>query len=187
MTKQITFIVGSLRKDSFNKTLANYIIEKLSKIDFKIEFASIGDIPLMNQDIEFPAPVAVSTLRTQVENSDALWIVSPEYNGTIPGVLKNALDWLSRPVQQGTFGAPEFLINKPVAISGAGGKDAAAGFIHDLVKLMKFMGLAPFEETVGLQIPTEAFMTNKFELSDEQKAKIDKQIQDFIDSLDEKN
>lgn len=179
MTKEILIMVGSIRKDSFNKTLAQEIKTQLNEINLNVNFASINNIPMMNQDIEFPVPNEVETLRKNVQNSDALWIVSPEYNGTIPGVLKNALDWLSRPTQPKTFGAPEFIINKPVMISGAGGKDAAAGSISDLVKLTKFMGMNPSKNIVGLQIPTEAFMTNHFNLSDVQQEQISKQVNEF--------
>lgn len=172
-------MIGSIRKDSFNKTLAQEIEKQLNKKNINVTFAKIDDLPMMNQDIEFPFPTEVKRLRKNVQDSDALWIVSPEYNGTIPGVLKNALDWLSRPTQPGTFGAPEFIINKPVTISGAGGKNSAMGGIMDLVKLTKFMGMKTMTKTVGLQIPTEAFMTNSFELSSSQKVKITEQVNNF--------
>lgn len=184
MTKTILIMVGSIRKDSFNKTLAQEIKSQLEKNGFNVEFAKIDDIPMMNQDTEFPVPTQISRLRENVQQSDALWIVSPEYNGTIPGVLKNALDWLSRPTQPKTFGAPEFITDKPVTVSGAGGKNSAIGGIMDLIKLTEFMGMTPMKKTVGLQIPTEAFMTNKFELSSLQKAEIVEQVNDFKKVLD---
>lgn len=175
MTKHILILRGSLRKDSFNQTLANYITANLGT-DYQVETADIGSLPLMNQDLEFPVPAPVAKLRQQVAQADALWLISPEYNGTIPGVLKNALDWLSRPTEPNTFGAPAFLLDKPVAISGAGGKAAAAGSNADLVKLMQFMGLAPLTTTVGLQIPTSTFMTNHFDLDAKQQAQLQTEI-----------
>lgn len=179
MTKNVLILVGSIRKKSFNQTLANYIGEQLRASNLKTTFGKISDLPMMNQDIEFPVPLPVNRLRKQVEQSDAIWIVSPEYNGTIPGVLKNTLDWLSRPIKSGTFGAPEFLIGKKVLISGAGGKTAASGSINDLIKLTKFMGLDPLDKTVGLQIPTSAFMSDRFEISEVQKQQIIEQIKEF--------
>lgn len=185
MTKNILILRGSLRKDSFNQTLANYITTNLGT-DYRVATADIGSLPLMNQDLEFPVPTSVATLRQQVAKADALWLISPEYNGTIPGGLKNALDWLSRPTEPNTFGAPAFLLDKPVAISGAGGKAAAAGSNADLVKLTQFMGLAPLTTTVGLQIPTSAFMTNHFELAAEQQTQLQTQI-DAIKAVLTKN
>lgn len=185
MTKTILVMVGSIRKDSFNKTLAHKIENQLNKNNMNVTFAKIDDLPMMNQDIEFPAPLEVERLRKSVKGSDALWIVSPEYNGTIPGVLKNALDWLSRPTQPRTFGAPEFITNKPVTISGAGGKNSATGGIMDLIKLVDFMGMNPMKKTVGLQIPTDAFMSNSFDLTPLQKGEISEQVNDFKSFLNE--
>lgn len=183
MTKTILLMVGSIRKDSFNKALAHEIETQLNNNDIKAEFAKIDDLPMMNQDIEFPAPDKIIRLRKSVADSDALWIVSPEYNGTIPGVLKNALDWLSRPTKPMTFGAPEFIHDKPVTVSGAGGKNSATGSILDLIKLVEFMGMKPMKKTVGLQIPTAAFMNNHFDLSSLQKGEITEQVNDFKNFL----
>lgn len=95
-------IVGSLRRHSFNHTLAEHIVTALGD-KATVTFADIHDLPLMNQDIEFPAAAAVVRLRQQVQATDTLWLVSSEYNGTIPGGLKNVLDWLSRPTEADTF------------------------------------------------------------------------------------
>jgi NAD(P)H-dependent FMN reductase len=126
----------------------------------------------MNQDIEFSVSATVLAFRQQVEDASGLWFVTPEYNEMIPEVLKNALDWLSRPTEPNMFGAPAFIMNKPVMLTGAGGKEAAKVGLDHLLTPMKFMGMAPSEQVVGLQISTEAFMTGKFVLDDEQQAKI---------------
>lgn len=81
------------------------------------EFAILdySDVPFMNQDIEVPAPEAVRRVRKSVTSADGIWIFTPEYNHSYPGVLKNLIDWLSRPVEGTT---PQVLGGKPVAISG---------------------------------------------------------------------
>lgn len=179
MAKKIVFLVGSLRKKSFNKVLANYIASQLPA-EYQTDSIQIADIPLLNQDTEFPTPTAVKDFRQKVAAADGLWIVSPEYNGTIPGGLKNALDWLSRPTEPGKQGIPQFLLKKPVAISGAGGRAKTSGTRKDLVRLLKYMGLSPLEDTVGLQVSGEAFATDNFSLSSEQKEEVKQEVKKFV-------
>ena len=84
------FIVGSLRKDSFNRQLAkeaeNYLAGKA-----EITHLDYTDVPFVNQDIEYPAPAAVIQLRETVAKADGIWIFTPEYNFSYPGHLKNVL------------------------------------------------------------------------------------------------
>ncbi|MCW3778127.1 NAD(P)H-dependent oxidoreductase [Levilactobacillus namurensis] len=169
-------MVGSLRKESFNRSVANVIVRELQRRDWQTEFAVLDDLPLMNQDIEFPTPTNVMRLREQVKTADALWIVSPEYNEMIPGVLKNALDWLSRPTKAGVFGAPDFIQDFPVVLSGAGGRKGAKVGLAHLMTLTKFMGMRPLPDSVGLRVPMAAFQTNRFDLDGDQKAAIIAQI-----------
>ena len=120
-SKKLVFIVGSLRRGSFNRALAEYAAEVVGE-RAEVEYLDYADLPLMNEDIEFPAPAAVARIREQVESADGVWIFSPEYNFSYPAGLKNALDWLSRPQVAGDFDAAVSLTDMPVAISGAGGK-----------------------------------------------------------------
>lgn len=96
---RILMIVGSLRKQSFNHQLAREI-ERIIGDRAEVTFLDWGDVPLMNQDIEWPAPEAVQRVRDAVLAADGLWFFSPEYNYQIPGGLKNLLDWLSRPLDE---------------------------------------------------------------------------------------
>ena len=95
--KKVLMIVGSLRKDSFNLQLAK-VAEKILKGQAEVRYLHYADLPFMNQDMEFPAPESVARVRQEVLAADGIWIFSPEYNYQIPGVLKNLLDWLSRPL-----------------------------------------------------------------------------------------
>ena len=91
--KKILFIIGSLRKESFNKKLAEEVEQMIGERAI-VEYLDYSDVPPMNQDIEFPAPEAVKRVRDRVAETNALWIFSPEYNYSYPGHLKNLFDSL---------------------------------------------------------------------------------------------
>lgn len=110
----ILAIVGSLRKDSFNRQLAEAARDALGD-RAKLHFLSYADVPLFNQDIEYPAPEAVSRARAAVREADGLWFFTPEYNHSFPGVLKNLIDWLSRPASETER---QVLYGKPAALAG---------------------------------------------------------------------
>jgi len=124
---------GSLRAGSYN-TLALKAAQKLAPDGMRIEIASLAEIPLYNDDVrarEVPPPVLA--LKEKVQRADAVLIASPEYNFSIPGVLKNALDWLSRPPQ------PPFE-QKVVGLMGASpGPVGTARVQYDLRKVMVFL------------------------------------------------
>lgn len=94
-TIRILAIVGSLRRDSFNRQLA---LAAKDAVGGEAEFTLLeyADVPMMNEDIEFPAPEAVRRVREAVRTADGVWFFTPEYNHSCPGVLKNLIDWLSR-------------------------------------------------------------------------------------------
>lgn len=122
---KILAFVGSLRKDSLNKKLLSSAI-KLAPEGMEVEVFDLKDIPLYNKEIQdqgFPEPVA--SLREKIKNADGVLIVTPEYNHSFSGVIKNAIDWISRP--------PEQPFNeKPLAIMGAsdGGFGTVRAQIH---------------------------------------------------------
>lgn len=112
---KILAIVGSLRKESYNRQLALAAKEILGdRVDFAL--LEYHDVPMMNEDIEFPAPEPVKRVREEVKSADGIWFFTPEYNHFFPGVLKNLIDWLSRPISDEE---PHVLAGKPAAISGA--------------------------------------------------------------------
>lgn len=116
-TITVAAIPGSLRKGSYNRSALQAAAE-LAPEGMAIEILSIEDVPLYNNDVERAEgfPPAVDALREAVAGADALLIATPEYNASLPGVLKNAIDWLSR------GGAESPLRGKPTAILGAGGR-----------------------------------------------------------------
>lgn len=108
---KVAVIVGSLRKDSFNRKLA-HAIERMAPEGFSFEEISIDALPLYNQDADGNEVEAVKRFRAQIAAANALLFVTPEYNRSISGVLKNALDQGSRPYGQSVWGG------KPGAVLG---------------------------------------------------------------------
>lgn len=182
--KKILFVVGSMRKESFNRQRANIIAEEL-KGKAEVSFLSYGDIPFINQDIEFPTPEEILRVRTEVEGADGLWIFTPEYNSSYPGVLKNLLDWLSRPHKPNDYANGSSVTDKKVAISGVAGKSAAAGSRGKLKDLLEIMGMKVMENQVGVTINPEAWANNELTLSDDKKEELKKQAEEFLKFLDE--
>jgi chromate reductase len=108
---KIAVFVGSLRKDSFNRRLAR-AVEKLAPAEFAFKHIQIDDLPLYSQDFDADYPSVATRLKRDVEAADALLFVTPEYNRSIPGVLKNAIDIASRPWGTNSFA------RKPGAVIG---------------------------------------------------------------------
>jgi chromate reductase len=114
-TVDVVALSGSLRTGSLNTRLLNHA-QQFAPAGMRVHiFAALSDIPHFNEDLESPAPAAARRLRRRILASDGLLIATPEYNASLPGVLKNALDWLSRPGDDGT----QPLSGKPTAIMGA--------------------------------------------------------------------
>lgn len=109
---QIAVIVGSLRRDSINRQLAHGLIQ-LAPAEFSFKLLDIGDLPLYNQDNDETLAASVTRLKGEIAAASGLLFVTPEYNRSIPGVLKNALDNASRPWGQNAWAG------KPAGIVGA--------------------------------------------------------------------
>ncbi len=122
-------IAGSLRRSSFNRGLIRAAVEA-APAGMRITIHDLGDLPLFNADVEaLGDPDPVRRLKEAIGAADALLIATPEYNRCVPGVLKNAIDWASRPARHSV------LTNKPVAIMGAttggGGTARAPAHLRD--------------------------------------------------------
>lgn len=111
----IVGFAGSLRKGSYNRAGLK-VAQGLLPEGAELEIATLDELPLFNEDYEFNPPIFVQIFKEQVRRSDAVLIVTPEYNYSMSGVLKNAIDWLSRPLAE----CP--LTGKPTAIMGFGGR-----------------------------------------------------------------
>lgn len=120
-TYNIAIVVGSLRKDSLNRKLANALI-KLAPASLKLSIVEIADLPHFNQDLEDKPSQAVIDFKQSIKSAHAVLFVTPEYNRSIPGVLKNAIDVGTRPYGQSAWGGkPGAVISaSPGALGGFG-------------------------------------------------------------------
>jgi chromate reductase len=137
---KVAAISGSLRKSSFN-TMALRAAQELAPAGMTIEEVAIGDLPHYNDDLRVAGyPPAVERLRSQLAGANAILFVTPEYNYSIPGVLKNAIDWASRPPSQP-------FDDKPVAIMGAsGGILGTARAQYQLRQMLVFLNAHPINK-----------------------------------------
>ena len=171
---KIVAIVGSIRKDSFNKQLAQTIQERYSE-KFDLELLDISVLPHYDQDTENDPGEAVTTFKQKVNDADAVIIVTPEYNWSIPGVLKNALDWLSR--------VDRVLIGKPVMAAGAAtglmGTIRAQLHLRDILTGLQVKLLPPAGNEILINQASGKFMDGR--LADEATLKfLDDVIERFV-------
>ncbi|SDD31923.1 NADPH-dependent FMN reductase [Streptomyces prasinopilosus] len=149
MSLRILALVGSLRAGSHNRQLAEAAVKIAPEGSEIVVHEGLAEIPFYNEDIdvEGTVPAAAGQLREAVAGADALLLFTPEYNGTIPAVLKNAIDWLSRP-----FGAAA-LGDKPVAVIGTAYGQYGGVWAQDEAR--KALGIAGGKviEEVKLSIP----------------------------------
>ena len=185
--KSILFIVGSTRRSSFNRQLAK-LAEQLLQGKARVGYLDFGRIPFFNQDAEFPPATSVTYVRETVAQSDGLWIFTPEYNASYPGYLKNLVDWLSRPLKPDDLasgGIPATAARgRKVTISGVSGKSAAAGSRRKLAELLSFVGMEIFGgEGEGFSLDKDAFTTDRLELSDSDRNRLEAQCRGFVEFL----
>jgi NAD(P)H-dependent FMN reductase len=177
--KKILFIIGSLRKESFNRQLA-LEAEKMIGSQAEVTYLNYSDVPLINQDIEFPEPEAVGRLRATVKEADAIWVFSPEYNFSYPGHVKNLFDWLSRPLVAGDYETPTVINGKKVSLTGAGGKMATAKCREKLTELLSFLKADVMDQQTGIVLNLEAWTEGRMILSEEQTASLKAQADAFL-------
>lgn len=139
---RVLALVGSLRAGSVNRQLAETAVKVAPEGAEVTVFEGLGDVPFYNEDIDAGEVAAsVEALRAAANEADALLLVTPEYNGTIPAVLKNAIDWISRPYGAGA------VKDKPVAVISASPSGNAAQWAHeDTRKAVKIAGGAVLED-----------------------------------------
>jgi chromate reductase len=126
---------GSLRRDSFNTRLLRGVGELLPSGVELVVYDRLAEIPPYSEDHERDVPSAVAALKTAIAEADAILIATPEYNGSLPGTLKNALDWVSRPVAESP------VRGKPAAVIGASlGMFGAVWAQAELRKVLATMG-----------------------------------------------
>lgn len=149
MGKKIKILgfAGSLRKQSYNRGLLQAALE-IAPATCSLEIFDLKDIPIYNQDEETKLPPSVASLKTKVRAADAILIATPEYNYSIPGVLKNALDWASRPYGDSAWD------NKFVAIMGASpGMQGTSRAQYHLRQVFVYLNMHPLNKP-EVMVPT---------------------------------
>ncbi len=166
---------GSLRKGSYNKALLRTALQLLPK-DAKLEIFDLEGIPLFNQDLEKQMPEKVKEFKAKIKGADAILIATPEYNYSMPGVLKNAIDWASRPYGDNSFEG------KSVAIMSASpGMFGGARAQYHLRQTFVFLDMHPVNKP-------EVMVPFAHEKVNEQGIIVDEttreKIKDLLESLD---
>lgn len=145
-------ISGSLREDSHNTRLLRAAADRLPPGAELVLFEGLGDIPPFDQDAEATPPMAVRSLGRAIAQADAVLIATPEYNHSIPGALKNALDWVSRPLPASP------LRNKPALVVGAStGMFGAVWAQAEMRKVLAAIGARVIDEELPVARVAEAF------------------------------
>jgi chromate reductase len=130
---QIAVIVGSLRKESINRQLGQALAQ-LAAPDLEFKFLDLTDVPMFNQDDEADPPAPVVRIRRDIAEADGVLLITPEYNRSVPAVLKNAVDWISRPYGKNGFaGKPGAIIGTS---QGAVGTAAAQSHLRSIMTVL---------------------------------------------------
>lgn len=184
MSQHILLVVGSLRKHSFNKTVADHVANKLVQEGHKVSFLNYSQLPIFSQDIEYPVPSAVKAARDEVIAADAIWFFTPEYNAALPGGLKNLLDWLSRPTAPELYGQPTIINGKKATTTSVAGRSKGNYARQQLINVLEKTSMHISQDVEsGLSLPAEAFKTGEFTISPEQQIELDQHIEKFIEFL----
>ncbi|CAM5770623.1 NADPH-dependent FMN reductase [Labrys miyagiensis] len=133
--KKVGVLIGSLRKDSFSRKIARAVIA-LAPDSLSFEVIEIGGVSFFNQDLEATPPADWVSLREKIKACDAILFVTPEYNRSVPGVLKNAIDVASRPYGQSVFnGKPAAIVSTSIGAIGGFGSN------HHLRQSLTFLNM----------------------------------------------
>jgi chromate reductase len=171
MNKKIGIIAGSLRKESFSKKIAQQVL-KMAPEGFDFEIISIGDLPLYNQDFDDggDVPAAYAVFRNLMATIDGVIFITPEYNRSVPGVLKNAIDVGSRPYGKSVWS------RKPAAIfSNSPGNLSAFGANHHLRQSLVFLDMPIMQQP-------EVYIAKVGECFDENGEMPEGRTKDFLQS-----
>ena len=171
--KNVAVLVGSLSANSINRTLAK-TIEKLADGRLQFTYPDIGSMPFYNNDLWDNPPAAVTDLKHSVEAADAILIVMPEFNRSFPAVIKNALDWASRPYGENSW------TGKPLALAGA-----SPGAYGTAIGQSQLRATLPLYGFVVMGQP-EVYFQFKAGLIDENFEVIDEQSRGFLENFVDK-
>ncbi len=173
-------ISGSLRRDSLNSALLRAAAERLPAGAELVEYERLGEIPPYDEDVELEGiPAVVGELRRAVRDADAVLIATPEYNHSIPGQLKNALDWVSRPAGKSALnGVPAAAIGASTGMFGAVWAQA------ELRKVLGAMGGRVLEAELPVGHAKELLVDDRLELSPQQSEQLEEILAELVASAE---
>jgi chromate reductase, NAD(P)H dehydrogenase (quinone) len=166
-TRKVAVLIGSLRKESFSRKVAKSLIA-LGQPPLEFEIVEIGHLPFFNQDFEADLPPAIRDFKEKIGSFDAVLFVTPEYNRSVPGVLKNAIDCGSRPYGKSAWGRkPAGVVSvSPGAIGGFGAN-------HHLRQSLVFLDMPAMQQP-------EAYIGGAAKLFDEKGTLINDSTREFL-------
>ena len=174
---KIAVVVGSLRRESINRKLALALKKLGRKQQLELSLVELGDLPHYNQDLWEDPPAAVTRLKHQIEHADAVIFVTPEYNRAVPGIMKDAIDWASRPYGKNSWAG------KPAAVIGAtGGKVGTAVAQSQLRSTLLVLDLAVMGQPEAyIQLPENAIDARHTVTDESIRAFLEKWLAAFTD------
>jgi chromate reductase len=174
-------ISGSLRRDSYNSALLRAAGERLPAGVELVEYQRLGEIPPYDPDVEaLGTPEVVTELRDAVRAADAVLVATPEYNYSLPGQLKNALDWVSRPAGKSA------LTGKPAAAIGAStGMFGAVWAQAEARKVLGALGGRVVESELPVPRAQEHYENGRLELSPEQSQQLDEILAELVSAAEQ--
>lgn len=178
---KVLFIVGSLRKNSFNHQLAKEV-EKVLAGRAEVSYLDWSQVPIFSQDLEQSTPAAVTKVREEVLAADAIWIFSPVYNFSIPGSVKNLLDWLSRALDLSDTRGVSAINEKIVTVSSVAnaGQDQLFAIFNDLLPFIRTTVVGEFTQS---RVNDSAWADGKFIASQETLSSLAAQADALITSI----
>ena len=181
MSKKVLFIVGSLREGSFNHQMA-LETEKALAGKAEVSYLDYSAIPLFSQDLEVPTLPAVAAVREAVQAADAIWIFSPVYNFSIPGTVKNLLDWLSRAIDLSDTRGASALQDKIVTVSSVAnaGHDQLFAIYKDLLPFIRTQVIGDF---TAARVNDSAWADGQLVLEDGVAASLKQQAEDLLQAI----
>jgi chromate reductase len=172
---RIAVFVGSLRRESFNRRVAQAMVRLPAAQGQDFSWPEIGDIPLYNQDRESDPPPQMTRLKQEIRAVDGVMFVTPEYNRSIPSVLKNALDTGSRPYGDSAWA------KKPAGIvSVSGGKPGAAMAQQHLRNVLAYLDMPTLNQPEAFVQWTDQLVTVDGEIGEASRAFLDGWMQEFL-------
>ena len=181
MSKKVLFIVGSLREGSFNHQMA-LETEKALAGKAEVSYLDYSAIPLFSQDLEVPTLPAVAAVREAVQAADAIWIFSPVYNFSIPGTVKNLLDWLSRAIDLSDTRGASALQDKIITVSSVAnaGHDQLFAIYKDLLPFIRTQVVGDF---TAARVNDSAWADGQLVLEDSVAASLKQQAEDLLQAI----